>query len=499
MRENGGVRRSLLSAGATVALVVAISAALIPLRSRLSIATIGLIMVVPVVAAVVAGGYTAGLVGVAAGFLAWDFVFIPPYYTLDVGAGQNWVALAVYAAVMLLVARVVSRLQAARRDERNRAEEAHRLFELSQLLVEDRSLPELLESIVAAVRSVFGVAGVALLLPAGDHLEVVAAAGDPPDVQELESHGVPGRRVAVGTVAGSAAGVRTVALAAAGRPVGVLALRYGPNDRPDSVLLRTFANHAALVLERAQLQTQVLRTRLLEEVDQLRRALLGAVSHDLRTPLAAMKVASSTLVRDDGQFGPGDSERMELYQLLDGEIDRLTRLVTGLLDLSRYQAGALELGLEECAVLDLAAAATAGMRTSLGDREVEIVVPDDLPRVVADPVLIGQVIVNLLDNAHRHAPEGSPITVESEPEGDRVRISVVDQGPGVPDTQRESVFDGFVRSGRGGRAGMGLWICRAFVEAHDGRIWMEAPEQGGTRVSFTLAAVPRPAPVPAAP
>ncbi len=493
------MRRSLISAGAAVAMVTALSVALVPVRAHLSIATVGLIMVVPVVAAVVAGGYTAGVAGVAAGFLAWDFVFIPPYYTLDVGAAQNWVALAVYGAVMLIVAQVVSRLQAARREEQARAREAQKLFELSQLLVEDRSLPDLLDSIVTAVRGVFGVAGVALLLPVGDHLQVAASAGDPPDVRGLESHGAAVRPVSVGAGTGADGGVRTVALAAAGRPVGVLALRGGPQGRSDSVLLRTFANHAALVVERAQLQAQALRTRLLEEVDQLRRALLGAVSHDLRTPLAAMKVASSTLVRDGGDRGGSEEERQELYELLDGEIDRLTRLVTGLLDLSRYQAGALEPGLEECPVLDLAAGAIAGMRTSLGDRVVELAVPDDLPPVVADPVLIGQVVVNLVDNAHRHAPEGTPIIVRAGSDGDRVRISVQDSGPGVPASQRESAFDGFVRSGRSGRAGMGLWICRAFVEAHDGRIWMEEPDGGGTRVSFTLRAASQPARVVATP
>ncbi|HET9075473.1 MAG TPA: ATP-binding protein [Acidimicrobiales bacterium] len=491
------MRRIVASAVGTVALVAALSAALVPARAHLSIATVGLIMVVPVVLAVVTGGYAAGLAGVAAGFLAWDFVFIPPYYTLDVGAAQNWVALAVYAAVMLLVARVVSRLQAARREAQARAYEARRLFELSQLLVEDRSLPELLESIAVAVQNVFGVAGVALLLPTGDRLEVAASVGEPPDVADLEtSHPAVARPVAVGTVGSPAAPVRTVALSAAGRPIGLLALKGGPTDRSDSVLLRTFANHAALVVERAQLRAQAVRTQLLEEVDSLRRALLGSVSHDLRTPLAAMKVASSTLVR--GGAGPAGSEadradRQELYDLLDGEIDRLTRLVNGLLDLSRYQSGALELGLQECSVLDMVTEAVAGMRASLGDRDVAVDVPEDLPTVTADPVLIGQVIVNLVDNAHRHAPPGTPVTVQAEPVGDRVRLSVLDAGPGIPADQREALFEGFVSSGGGGRAGMGLWICRVFVEAHGGRLWVEEPDQGGSRFSFTLSTARRPA------
>ena len=494
MGDNGQVRRTLGASAASLVLTVALAALLVPFRSDLSIATVGLIMVIPVVVAVVSGGYTTGVCGVLAGFVAWDLVFIPPYYTLDVGAAQNWVALAVYAVVMLLVAQVVSRLQAARAEAQNRATEAQRIFELSQLLVADRSLPELLDSIVSAVRAVFDIAGAALLLPEDGRLEVAASAGEPPEIADLDWIATPpSRPVAVGTVGGPTAGVRTVALVAAGRPVGVLALKGARLRRSELARLQTFANHAALAVERAQLQAQALRTRVLEEVETLRRALLGAVSHDLRTPLAAMKVASSTLLQDPTGTAGDQSDRAELLELLDGEIDRLTRLVTGLLDLSRYQAGALRLALSECSVLDLVADAVAGMRPSLGDREVAVAVADDLPAVAADPVLVGQVIVNLIDNAHRHAPPGTPITVEAGAAGDHVRVSVVDRGPGVADADRRAIFDGFVGSNRGGRAGMGLWICRAFVEAHGGTIWLEEPTGGGARFTFTLGLASEPA------
>jgi two-component system, OmpR family, sensor histidine kinase KdpD len=268
----------------------------------------------------------------------------------------------------------------------------------------------------------------------------------------------------------------------------VLALSGGPHGSADSELLQAFANHAALAVERAQLQAQAMRTEVLEEVDLLRRALLGSVSHDLRTPLATMKVASSTLLNELSD--PTESpDRRELYELLDGEIDYLTRLVTGLLDLSRYQAGVLKLGIQPCSTLDLVTDAVARMRPSLGDRHVNVVVPDDLPLVNADSVLVGQVVVNLLDNAHRYAPKDTALTVEAAPVGSEVKISVVDLGPGVPAAHREHIFDGLVREGRAGRAGMGLWICRAFVEAHGGRIWVDRSEGPGTRISFTLPCV----------
>jgi two-component system sensor histidine kinase KdpD len=479
------VRRSLITAAATALLIVGLSAALVPLRSDLSIATVGLIMVVPVVAAVVAGGYVPGVIAVVFGFLAWDFVFITPYYTLYVGQAENWVALFVYAVVMLLVAQVVSRLQKARTDAQARAREAQRLFELSQLLVGDRSLPELLRIIVGTVHSLFNAAGVALLLPRDDRLQVVASVGDPLEVSDLESTSPATRPMALGTVVGSDAPVRSIALAAAGRPVGVLALSGGPYSRGDLELLQAFANHAAFAVERAQLQAQAMRAEVLEQVEVLRRAMLGSVSHDLRTPLATMKVASSTLLNEvPDETEPHD--RRELYELLDGEIDYLTRLVTGLLDLSRYQAGALKLAVTECSALDLVTEAVARMRPSLGDRQVSVLVPDDLPMINADPVLVGQVVVNLIDNAHRHAPAATGLTVEASRAGQNVKISVVDLGPGVPPEERDAIFDGLIREGRAGRPGMGLWICRAFVEAHGGRIWVENSDDPGTRISFTL-------------
>jgi two-component system sensor histidine kinase KdpD len=295
------MRWSLIGSVVGVAVAAGLTAAMLPVRSHLGIATAGLVLVIPVVVGVIVGGYRGGLAAVAAGFLAYDFVFIPPYYTLDVGAAQNWVALAVYVVVMLLVAQVVVHLNLARSEAQRRAVDAQRLYDLSELLVGDRSVEELLETIASTVQTVFNVDGVAVLLPYGGRLAIAASAGEPlsPDeLHQLASHsGLP---VRVGTVLPSGPGeVRAVALAAASRPVGILALRGLPSSASDRDMLRTFANHAALALEQAQLRAQARRSQLLEEVDQIRRALLGAVSHDLRTPLATMKVASSTLLDPD--------------------------------------------------------------------------------------------------------------------------------------------------------------------------------------------------------
>jgi two-component system sensor histidine kinase KdpD len=481
------VRRDLLGSAIGIGSALALGGLMIPVRSHISIATAGLVLVLPVVIGVIVGGYAGGLASVAAGFLVYDYAFIPPYYTLNVGAGQNWVALAVYVVVMLLVAQVVARFQAARSEAQQRALEAQRLFDLSQLLVEERSVGELLEMVVHAVQTVFGVAGVAVLLPAEGHLEVVASAGEPMTAEERH-HLQPdsGLPVAVGTASGAPAELRAVALSAAGRPIGILAIKGLPASKADRDLLRTFANHAALALERAQLRAQALRSELLEAVDQVRRDLLGAVSHDLRTPLATMKVASSTL--RDPEVHLSEADRHELYDLLDVQTDRLTRLVSSLLDMTRYQAGVLKLERVPSSVLDLVGDAVAALRPSLGERRVDVDVPEGLPHVDVDPLLIGQVLVNLLDNADRHAPAGSPITVRACPVADEVRIEVEDRGPGVPPEEREAVFESFVHFDTGGRSGLGLAIVKTFLEAHGERIWVEGPPDGGARLVFNLPA-----------
>jgi two-component system sensor histidine kinase KdpD len=340
---------------------------------------------------------------------------------------------------------------------------------------------------------VFDVPGVALLLPTEGPVAVAASAGEPLSGQELgqldPGSGIP---VRVGTAPGGPGEMRTIALSAAGRPVGMLVLRGVPGSGEDRALLGAFANHAALALERTQLREQAMRSELLQEVDRLRRALIGAVSHDLRTPLASMKVASSVLL--DPAIVLSDADASELHGLIDVQTDRLTRLVTSLLDLTRYQAGVLEVRRTPSSVLDLVGESVALVRPTLGDRTVEVDLSDTLPPVAVDRLLIGQVLANLLDNADRFGPAGSPLIVSGEVRGGRVALSVTDRGPGVPPTERESVFEGFVRHDTGGRAGLGLTIAQTFVEAHSERIWVEDVPGGGARFVFTMPVALLPAP-----
>jgi two-component system sensor histidine kinase KdpD len=482
------VRRRLVGSAVGIATAVGLAAAMLPLRAHLSIATAALVFVLPVVAGVIVGGFPAGVASVAAGFVVYDYDFIPPFHTLAVGRAQNWVALGVYVVVMLSVARVVAALDAARAEAQRRSVEAGRVLDLSELLVEGRSVEDLLRTIVDTVATLFDVPSVSLLVPEAGRLTIAAAAGEPLSMEELRQlEPQSGMPVSIGTAAGGLDQMRTVALSASGRPVGILALRGLPASDADRALLRIFANHAALALERAQLREQAMRSELLEEVDRLRHALVGAVSHDLRTPLATMKVASSTLLDPATPLSEADAH--ELHGLIDIETDRLTRLVNSLLDMTRINAGALEVRRVPTSVFDLLTGVVADLGSALDNRPVEVVIGEPLPEVDIDPVLIGQVLANLLDNANRHAPASGLITVAGQVRGDRVAVSVSDSGPGVPPSEREAVFDRFVRFDTGGRTGLGLTIAKTFVEAHGETIWVEEAPGGGARFSFTLPPV----------
>jgi two-component system sensor histidine kinase KdpD len=356
---------------------------------------------------------------------------------------------------------------------------------MSELLVADQPIDVLLRNIVATAQTVFGVPGVSLLELEQGRLVVVATAGEPltpEELHQLDPHS--GHPVRVGTSAGESSELRTIALSPSGRPVGILAMRGVPILDTDRSVLSTFANDAALALERAQLREQALRTALLEEADRFRRGLLGAVSHDLRTPLATIKVASSTLANRGDLLSSADSHL--LHQLIEIESDRLTRLVTNLLDMTRIEAGVLTLNRVTTSVNDVVNDAVTAMSSSLEDHRVDVVVPDNLPYVDIDRVLIGQVLINLLDNAVRHAPANSVITVKGERRGHEVVVSVADTGPGVPAADRDTIFDRFVSLSTGGRAGLGLTIAKTFVEAHGERVWYEEVTDGGARFVVSL-------------
>jgi two-component system sensor histidine kinase KdpD len=470
----------------SLALTALLTLLMLPIRARLDAATSGLVLVIPVVVGVSIGGWIAGVVSVAVGFLTYDFFFIRPYTTLVVSSYQDWITLVVYVAVMLVVARVVSDLHQTRLQARDQTTETHQLLEVSDLLIGDKPLDELLAVVVDTVQRQFRLTSAAVLLPSGDRLSVAALAGQPLPTQAIGNdlaEVVPSSRMAVA----GRSGLRTVSLATAERPIGVL-LISGPALLPsEQRLLTTYANHAALAVERAQLREQALRIRVLAQVDSWRRALLGSVAHDLRTPLASIKAALSDLGDASITLSPGD--RQELLATAEDETDRLTRLVKNLLDLYRIEAGTKRLVLERVAVDELVDEAIGAMRGHLEGLALTVKVESSL-RVMVDRALIVRVLVNLLENAVRHTPKGTPVTIRGRRSNAWAELQVVDQGPGVSPARLATLLKGTpeagARSGSMEQGGVGLAICQAFVSANGGRISAAAGPQGGLQLNLLL-------------
>jgi K+-sensing histidine kinase KdpD len=444
-------------ATATVGLA-GLTALLAPTRPTLSLASVALLYLVPVVAAAAVGGMWPALAAAVAADLLVNFFFIPPFHTFVVESRDHVIVLVVYVLVAAAVSVAVDiaarqRERAARRDT-----EATLLARVSAEPVAEQSLTRLL----AQVRDTFAMTAVALLESGPTGERTVAAVGQPPPA-----------RPALSAQAGD--GLRLAA--------------WGPDIfAEDRRTLGRLATAAARTLEAQRLADQAAHARDLAEIDRVRSALLAAVGHDLRTPLAGIKAAASSLRQPDLHL-PANAQS-ELLATIEESADRLDALVDNLLSMSRLQAGALSVHLQPVA-LD-AVVAQALLHTSPGDTPVQVDVPDDLPLIRADPGLLERVVANLVANAQAASPPHQPIRLHGQADGDHVRLHVIDHGPGVPEAERERIFAPFQllhdRTTTAG-LGLGLALARGFTEAMGATITSTETDGGGLTMTITAARV----------
>jgi len=268
-------------------------------------------------------------------------------------------------------------------------------------------------------------------------------------------------------------------------------------DPEQRQLLETFASLVASAFERVRLADDARATEIEMETERLRSSLLSSISHDLRTPLGVITGATSTLLHSDAKL---DAEaRRDLLESANEEAEHLNRLVRNLLDMTRVASGAIHPKKEWHPLEEIVGVALRRVETRLGDRQVDLDLPADLPPVPLDDVLVEQVLINLLENAIKYTSADSPIAIRARSRTNEVEIEVADRGPGVPPPERDQVFEKFYRLARErsrGGAGLGLAICRGFVEAHGGRIWVDENEGGGAVFRFTLPVEGAPPVVP---
>jgi two-component system sensor histidine kinase KdpD len=313
------------------------------------------------------------------------------------------------------------------------------------------------------------------------------------DTSELAvAHWVYEHRQLAGLGTATLPGARALYLPLVGSRGAVGVLGMSPTDAhalesPEQLhQLETFANQMALAIERARASEDARRAEVRAEAERLRNSLLSSVSHDLRTPLASITGAASSLLEAGDQLG--DTTRTELLSSIHQEAERLDRLVNNLLEMTRLEAGGVTIRREWQPLEGVLGAVLKRLDRRLSDRVVHIDLPGDLPLVPFDAMLIEQVLINILENAAKYTPAGSPIDISAATVDGAVRIDVADRGPGFEPGEEQRVFEKFYRgptaTGRG--VGLGLAISRAVIEAHGGRIWAEPRPGGGAVFHFTL-------------
>lgn len=468
---------------AALGLIAVVGLVLLAIRNASDTLAIGLLLAVPLTIA--ASNSVVGAFSAVGAFLFYDFVFVRPYGSMSFTEVKVAVPLAVYALAGVAVGPYLSSRRRSLAAGRQRAREVEDLVGVIATLATNQPLDDLLAELVRSVRDNFGLDGVQLLLARGSGFVDAASLGRPIGERELQAV-IPrgGSPRSLGSVAIDGRHLLGVPLAASGQAIGLLICSGPEIEEQRMSALRAYAAQAAFAIERARLRERALESSLLREVDTWRNALLGAVSHDLRTPLASVKAAVSDLRNDVIELSGRD--RADLLELIETQADRLDRLVANLLDMTRIEFGELELRIETISIDKLVTEALDAFGAAPWLERVTVRIPPDLPPVRVDHVLIGQVLVNLLENAERHTPEDTPIRVGARRVNDHVEVAVEDRGPGVPESERARVFKMFNRISGGGRAGLGLAIVDAFVAAHGESVRAEARRGGGARFVFTL-------------
>ncbi|WP_330327560.1 sensor histidine kinase KdpD [Streptomyces pseudovenezuelae] len=416
------------------------------------------------VAAALLGGLFPALASAAAGSLLLNWYFTPPVHTFTIADPKNIVAIAIFVGVAVSVASVVD--LAARRTHqaaRLRAESEILSFLAGNVLRGETGLEELLDR----VRETFGMESVALLEREGEMLPWTCAGSVGPRPCAVPD----GADVDV--------------------PVGdhmALALTGRVLPAEDRRVLEAFAAQAVVVLDRRRLQEEADRARALAEGNRIRTALLAAVSHDLRTPLAGIKAAVTSLRSDDVEWSQED--RAELLEAIEEAADRLDHLVGNLLDMSRLQTGTVTPIVRETDLDEVIPMALGGVP----EDSVELDVPETLPMVDVDRGLLERAVANIVENAVKHSPPGERVLVSASALADRVEVRVVDRGPGVPDEAKDRIFEPFQRYGdspRGSGVGLGLAVARGFAEAVGGTIHAEDTPGGGLTMVLVLRTAPQ--------
>ena len=445
------IRRRLAGVVLAAALLPPVTALMAASRSHLNLADVVLVYLVAVVTITVLGGFWPAVLAAVAASLLLNWYFTAPLHTFNIQDPKESLALVLFVTVAVAVSSVVHLA-------------ARRAVQAAWAREEAASLLELAQNVLGGADSPTAVL---------DHL--TRTHGGQAELQERAG----GRwvRAASSNVAGSLPAAARIDIR-----TDLTLLVTGQTESATPALLAGYAAQAASALDRERLRTQAAQAEALAEGNRMRTALLAAVSHDLRTPLASIKASVSSLRQTDVEWSEAD--QADLLATIEQNADRLDALIGNLLDMSRLHTGSLQPFLRPTAIDEVAPVAVGGLDDSL---RLELTVPDGFPLVLADPGLLERVLANLFSNALRHSQGARPPELQAQLLDDTVLLEVVDHGPGVPDEQKERIFEPFTRVGdRYPGVGLGLAVAKGFAEAMGGRIVAIDTPGGGLTVRVTL-------------
>ncbi len=461
-----------------------------PFWPWLPVASIAVVYLVAVLVVAFRHGVLGAVCGSALGFLFYNFFFTTPYYSFAVEQYEAVVGLLVFVVSSLVTGTLASRLKAQVEAMRATQARTETLYEFARKIAATTKADDVLWAAVAHIAKALHCHAIILTPDAAGALQQVQ--GHPAIEEELDMRAEGAARWAFdkGEPAGAGTGTLPnsdwlfVPLATAGKPFGVVGVRFADrgmaSDPETRRLLLAVEDQVAVAIERNRLAADLAEASVAAESDKLRAALLNSVSHDLRTPLVSVIGATSSLAENADRLSPTD--RTDLAVMALEEARRLDRYVQNLLDMTRIGHGALKPKRSPVDLREIVGRVRADLARLLEGREFIVAVPPDMPLLDVDPVLIGQAFANVIENAVKYSPPGSPITLQGAAAEGSAEIRIMDEGPGIAEADRAKVFDLFDRASMGDSpsqgAGMGLAIVKGFVEAHGGDVRVDAGANG---------------------
>jgi len=441
--------------------------------------TVALTLLLAILVVSTVWGIAVSLFMSVAAMLTFNYYFLPPIGSFTIADPQNWVALFAFLVVSVLASHLSTHARQQAHDASARRREIERLYSFSRGLLESGNVIQLLNRIPAQIVETFEVGAAALFL--ADKHKVYRSG---PVISQLDLESLKTVVAREEPVIDAAASLCFVPVRMGVRAIGSLGISGSTLSRQTLEALGTLI---AIAMERARTIEQLGQTEASREGERLRTALLDAVTHDLRTPLTAIKASVTNLISNPGL---NDSQKQELLVIINEESDRLNRLVGEAAEMAHLDAGEVELCLEPHSIGEVIDAALKKCKAVLTHRTVQIHVPENLPHVRVDLARAKEVLVHLLENANQYSSAGEPITISAQTNGDFVTTSVADRGAGIDDPEQSLIFEKFYR-GQDQRysvqgTGMGLPIAKAIVQAHGGSISLTSQRGHGSVFSFTL-------------